>query len=358
MGVRMTDWTRRAFLHRVAAGLGLASGGWFLAACGTERVASPTASPSPTEEVDASSVPPADPTSTATPIPATPRSGGTRTPTATPTTLRHPDLVVARNGEPEQLVRRAMAALGGIERFVQRGDDVIVKPNICVAYHTYEYAATTNPWVVGEIVRLALEAGARRVRVMDYPFGGSPEQAYAKSGIQEQVEAAGGQMEVMTGFKFLDTDIPDGVDLKACKIYDDVLKADVLINIPIAKHHGLARLTLGMKNLMGTIYNRPLMHRNLGQRLADLTSRVRPTLTVIDAVRMLMRNGPTGGNLDDVKQAGTLIVSPDIVAADSYAATLFELTPEDLAYVRAGVEMGLGRSDLDSLRIEEITGGG
>jgi uncharacterized protein (DUF362 family) len=193
---------------------------------------------------------------------------------------------------------------------------------------------------------------------MDYPFGGSAEHAYAKSGIQEQVEAAGGQMEEMTVFKFLDTDIPEGVDLTAWKIYDDVLKADVLINIPIAKTHGLARLTLGMKNLMGTIYNRRQMHRNLGQRLADLVSRVRPTLTVVDAVRMLMRNGPTGGSLDDVKQADTLIVSQDIVAADSYAARLFELDPEDLAYVRAGAEMGLGRSDLDSLKIEEISVGG
>ena len=353
----MTDWSRRAFLHRVAASLGLASGGWFLAACGAERLASPTPSPSPMEAASTSSVPPAEPTSTATPMPSTPESG-TGTATATSTTLRHPDLVVARNGEPEQLVRRAMAALGGMERFVQPGDDVIVKPNICVAYHTYEYAATTNPWIVGELVRLALEAGARRVRVMDYPFGGSPEQAYARSGIQEQVEAAGGQMEVMTGFKFLDTDIPDGVDLTTCKIYDDILKADVLINVPIAKDHGLARLTLGMKNLMGTIYNRPQMHRNLGQRLADLAGRVQPTLTVVDAVRMLMRNGPTGGNLDDVKQVDTLIVSPDVVAADSYAATLFELNPEDLAYVRAGAQMGLGRSDLKSLKIEEITVGG
>ena len=354
----MADWTRRAFLHRVVAGLGLASGGWFLAACSAERTASPTPSPYPTEAANASSVPPADPTSTATPIPATPESGGTTAPAVSATSLRHPDLVVARSGDPAELVRRAMAALGGMERFVHRGDDVIVKPNICVAYHTCEYAATTNPWIVGEVVRLALEAGARRVRVMDYPFGGSAEHAYAKSGIQEQVEAAGGQMEEMTVFKFLDTDIPDGVDLTTCKIYDDVLKADVLINIPIAKTHGLARLTLGMKNLMGTIYNRPQMHRNLGQRLADLASRVRPALTVVDAVRMLMRNGPTGGSLDDVKQADTLIVSQDIVAADSYAATLFELKPEDLAYVRAGAQMGLGRSDLDSLKIEELTVGG
>jgi uncharacterized protein (DUF362 family) len=256
------------------------------------------------------------------------------------------------------MVRRALAALGGMGRFVKPGDDVIVKPNICVAYHTYEYAATTNPWVAGALVKLALAAGARRVRVMDYPFGGSAEQAYVTSGIQEQVHSAGGQMEAMTQFKFVDTGIPEGVDLRQCKIYDDVLKADVVIDVPIAKHHGLARLTLGMKNLMGVIYDRPAMHRNLGQRLADLSSRVRPTLTVVDAVRMLMDHGPTGGSLEDVRQADTLIVSPDIVAADSYAATLFGLKPDDLAYVRAGAQLGLGRSDLNGLKIEEINVGG
>jgi len=356
----MTDYTRRKFLRRAAASLGLLTGSWLLPGCGSEEL--PTVTPSRTSA-----------RSTDTPVPTAGQPSGvtkpapTRTPddTAGPTststperTLSQPDLVVARGGEPEEMVRRALAALGGMERFVENGDDVIIKPNICVAYHTYEYAATTNPWVVGALVKLALEAGARRVRVMDYPFGGSAEQAYMKSGIQEQVKMSGGQMEVMTRFKFVDVTLPDGLDLQQCKIYDGVLKADVVIDVPIAKHHGLAKLTLGMKNLMGVIYDRPAMHRNLGQRLADLSSRVRPALTVVDAVRMLMRHGPTGGNLDDVKRANTVIASPDIVAADSYAATLFEMQPEDLAYVRAGTAMGLGRSDLKALKIEEINVGG
>jgi len=156
----------------------------------------------------------------------------------------------------------------------------------------------------------------------------------------------------------VDVDLPEGRDLQRCKIYDAVLKADTVIDVPIAKHHGLARLTLGMKNLMGVISDRPAMHRNLGQRLADLTSRVRPTLTVVDAVRMLMANGPSGGNLDDVREANTVIATPDILAADSYAATLFGLRPDELAYVQAGTSMGLGSSDLENLRIEEVTVGG
>ena len=124
--------------------------------------------------------------------------------------------------------------------------------------------------------------------------------------------------------------------------------------MPIAKHHSLARLTLGMKNLMGTIRDRGAIHANLGQRLADLTSLIRPTLTIIDAVRILMDNGPTGGDLGDVKKLDTVIVSPDIVAADSYAATLFGLEPGDLGYIKAGSDMSLGRSDIRNLKIEEI----
>jgi uncharacterized protein (DUF362 family) len=128
----------------------------------------------------------------------------------------------------------------------------------------------------------------------------------------------------------------------------------VLINVPIAKHHQDAKLTLGMKNLMGVMDNRLTMHTNMGQRLADLSSRIKPTLNVMDAVRMLMDWGPTGGALSDVKKLDTVIVSQDIVALDSYTSTLFDMQPDDLDYVRAATAMGLGRSDLGSLKIEEI----
>ena len=255
------------------------------------------------------------------------------------------------------MVRRALAALGGMERFVPAGSNVIVKPNICVAYHTYEYAATTNPWVVGAIVKLCFEAGARSVRVMDHPFGGSAEEAYEVSGIAEQVKAAGGEMVIMSSMKFMAMELPQAKSLKKNNVYEDALKTDVLINVPIAKDHGLARLTLGMKNLMGLIGLRDVIHLDMGERLADLTDLFRPQLTVVDAVRMLMANGPTGGNLNDVKEANTIIASPDIVAADSYAATLFDMQPEELLYILAGTKRGLGRSDLKNLKIEEINVG-
>jgi uncharacterized protein (DUF362 family) len=305
--------------------------------------------------------------------PSVPSTSGTPTdaPGAAPTGIAVPqaaqgatslptppvDLVVARGGDPEEMARRALAAYGGMGAFVPPGASVVVKPNICVAYHTYEYAATTNPWLVGALVKLALEAGAGRVQVFDFPFGGSAEQAYVSSGIQEQVLTAGGEMMPMPDFKFVPTGIPAGVDLKETRAFKDALEADVLIDVPIAKHHGSARLTLGMKNLMGLILNRSAIHANLGQRIADLASLFRPQLTVVDAVRMLMRHGPSGGNLDDVKMMDTIIVSPDIVAADSYATTLFGMAPEDIPYIKAASSMGLGVSDLGGLKIEEIAVG-
>ncbi|HTP09304.1 MAG TPA: DUF362 domain-containing protein [Anaerolineae bacterium] len=347
---------RRRFLRGAAAGLGAVTLNQFLTACGANEAQTPQAT-SAAQPVQSTSIPPTAIQAKATQITA---SAGTQAPsTSQPTTIpaTSPDLVVARSGEPEAMVRRAIAALGGMERFVPRNAKVIVKPNICVAYHTYEYAATTNPWVVGALVKLCLEAGARSVQVMDLPFGGTAEEAYEISGIAEQVKAAGGEMVAMSNMKFVSMDLPQAKSLMKSSVYDDALKADVLIDVPIAKDHALARLTLGMKNLMGLIAYREAIHVDMGQRLADLTDLFRPKLTVVDAVRMLMANGPTGGNLDDVKQANTIIASPDIVAADSYAATLFNLQPEDLSYIVAGTQRGLGRSDLKNLKIEEINVG-
>jgi uncharacterized protein (DUF362 family) len=360
-GISMSKLSRQEFLHLLAVGAGALAVEPLLAACtGKPSVptspaatlpaasASPTALPSAALNTQASTSEEIAQGSTASPA-----AQATEQPTAQPSGVPH--LAVARGGAPDELVRRALAVMGGLEKYVPQGASVIIKPNICVAYHSYEYAATTNPWVVGALVKACLDAGARRVQVVDFPFGGSAQEAYSISGIQEQVEAAGGEMAYMSGLKFVDAGIPQGKDLKSTRIYGDVLNADVLIDVPIAKHHSLARLTLGMKNLMGLIQDRGSIHANLGQRIADLTSLFRPTLTVVDAVRILMNNGPTGGDLGDVKQLDTVIISPDIVAADSYAASLFGLRPDDIAYIPAAAAMGLGRSDLENLKVEEIT---
>jgi len=289
--------------------------------------------------------------------PASPPQGDTQ-PVIPPETLNPPAgtayLAVARGENPTAMVQTALATLGGIERFVKPGNDVIIKPNICVAYRTYEFAATTNPEVVGALVQLCVQAGATRVRVMDRPFGGMPKEAYARSGIEEAVRAAGGEMEAMTRMKYQEIAIPQGQDITSWPIYRDIVETDVLIDVPIAKHHANTRLTLGMKNLIGVVADMSKMHLNLAQRIADLNTVVRPSLTVVDGVRILMNNGPTGGSLSDVKLANTVIASHDIVAADSYAATLFDLTGADIPYLRIGAEMGLGKIDLSSIEVEEI----
>lgn len=353
----MSPINRREFLKSAA----IAAGALALPGC-TAKPAEPSPPPAgPTSGM------PAAPTSTsyiASPATEATATAPTQPAASTPAEVKTsypqgwtpPDMLVVRNGEPETLVRRAIAGMGGMERFVKPGNRVVIKPNICVAYHTYEYAATTNPWVVAGLVKLALEAGAAKVEVMDFPFGGTAPQAYKKSGIAEQVQAAGGEMVELSWLKFTDTPIPDGKDLKEITAYRGALDADVLINVPIAKTHELARLTLGMKNMMGLIRDREYIHRNMGERLADLLSLFKPDLTVIDAVRVLMRNGPTGGNLDDVKKLDTVIASPDVVAADSYTTRLFDMKPEDLKYITAGAARGLGKSDLSSLRIEEVAG--
>jgi uncharacterized protein (DUF362 family) len=268
-----------------------------------------------------------------------------------------PDLVVARGGEPQMLVERALAAIGGMERFVPKGGWVIIKPNICNSYNSFEYASTTNPLVVAALVRLCLGAGAKKVQVMDSPFGGTAANAYVSSGIAEQVGLAGGEMIDMPGFKFKEVAVKDPVKLKSCLIYEDVFKADLVINVPIAKTHSLAKLTLGMKNMMGLIQNREYFHSWMGERLTDLNRTIHPALTVVDAIRILTANGPTGGNLDDVKQLDTIIVSTDVVAADSYATGLFGLRPEDVGSIVEATKAGFGVSDLNNLRIEELSVG-
>jgi uncharacterized protein (DUF362 family) len=359
---------RRDFIKGLLAA-GVASG---VAACGS-RPSPPTA---------ASAVPPPTPGANPTATSLAPARASTAIPTTAPTaavaqaTAASPTaaaqlaatappiptagaayLAVARDAgaDPAELARRAIAAVGGIERFVKPGADVIVKPNICNAYHGPEYASTTNPQVVAAIVALCLGAGAKRVRVMDLPFGGTAQAAYAISGIEDAVKAAGGQMDVMKSMRYREIPIPQGRVLKKWKVYGDILDADTVINVPIAKNHGSAVLTLSMKNLMGVADNRNGMHaRGLHQSIADLCTVVRPQLTVVDATRILLHNGPTGGNLADVKQTDTVIASADMVAADSYAATLFGMTGKDIDYIRFGAEMGLGQMDLGAIKVEEI----
>ncbi len=351
---RRPNLSRRTFIKLTAVAAGAA-----LAGCAPKLVTElpqatstslpPTVPPSPTAASMA--------TATESLAATQPPPGLTETPTTAPSpspTTGPAYLAVAHGPDPAAITMAAVNALGGIKSFVKVGGDVIIKPNICVDYHPPEYAATTNPTVVATLVTMCLEAGAKTVRVMDYGFGGTPKSAYEVSGIKEAVEAAGGEMVYMTYPKYVRVEIPNGKSMKSTQIYKDILETDLLINVPIAKDHGVTRLTLGAKNLMGIVMDRNTMHADIHQRIADLTSLVMPDLTVIDAVRILTAHGPTGGDLADVKQMDTIIASRDIVAADAYAATLFGLSGADIEYITKCAEMGLGTLDLSSINIQEF----
>ncbi len=349
---------RRRFLRL----LGLAATGIAASAC-AEKAQEPLASPATSVPLQRQTPPIATPTvvtqrATRAPAPATGTAATMPSaPAATASTSAAAGLVVARGAgaDPAELARRAIAGLGGIERFVKKGANVVIKPNICVAYHGPEFAATTNPDVVAAVVALCKAAGAARVRVMDAPFGGTAANAYDKSGIAQAVGVAGGEMEVMSRMKYRSLPIRNGRTIKSWQAYGDALDADLLINIPIAKDHGSSRLSLGMKNLMGLIQDRNAFHaRGLHQCIADLSSALRPHLTIVDAVRVLTANGPTGGNLDDVQQLDTVIASVDPVAADAYAATLFNMAGQDIDYIRLSAEMGLGEIDLNQVKVIQV----
>ncbi len=264
-----------------------------------------------------------------------------------------PDLAVVRGGAPEQLVRSAIEAMGGIGKFISRGDIVVVKPNIGWD-RTPEQAGNTNPEVVAAVVKLCFEAGAKKVKVFDRPVN-DPRRCYVQSGIAPAARALGAEVDYVDERKFKETAI-NGEVLKSWPLYVDIFEADKVINVPIAKHHGSAKLTMSMKNWMGVMGgSRRKIHQNLDESLADLSMRIKPTLTILDAVRILTANGPQGGSLADVKKTDTVIAGVDQVAIDSYGAMLFGMKGSDLGYVRLGDKRGLGRMDLNRVKIKKIS---
>jgi len=267
---------------------------------------------------------------------------------------QQPVVVVAEKDRPAELVRKAIKALGGMGKFVKKGNRVLIKPNIAFA-RPPEGAANTNPEVVAELVRLCFEAGAKEVIVLDYTL--DPARiTYEMSGIAKAAEAQGARMVYVGRQDFVPVEVPKG---KILSVYDvrvlkQVLDANVFINVPIAKTHGSARLTLGMKNLMGVIQDRGSWHRSgdLHQCIADFVTAVKPHLTVIDAIRILASGGPKGPGR--VERKDTIIASTDIVAADAYATTLFGLTPNDVPHIIKAAELGVGVADLKQVKIVKV----
>lgn len=264
-----------------------------------------------------------------------------------------PDMVVIQNSTPALMVRKAVEELGGMSQFVKKGDVVALKPNMSWD-RVPEQGATTNPEVVAEVVRLCLDAGAKAVKVFDYTLN-EPMRCYKRSGIQKAATDAGADVQFIYEPKFKTVGFPEGELIKNWTLYDDVLKADRLINIPCAKHHSISGVSLGMKNLMGWIGgNRGQFHRQFDIKIVDLSTRIKPDLIILDAYRMLTRNGPSGGNLADVVLLKTIAAGKDPVAMDSYGVGLFKLNPKQISFLVEANKRGLGQLDLNRLNVKTV----
>lgn len=265
-----------------------------------------------------------------------------------------PDLAAVKGGGLAA-ARRAVELLGGMGRFVKKGQTVVVKPNIGWD-RTPEQAANTNPEVVEAVARMALEAGAGEVLVFDRTCN-DERLCYRRSGIKDAVEGIDDKRVKLfhpDRRKYVDVPIPGGKVLKEWKFYEDAVRADVFINVPVAKHHGLSGLTMGMKNIMGVIGgNRGGIHSGFDDKIVDLNLARPSHLTILDATRILVAHGPQGGRLEDVRAPGTVVAGTDIVAVDAYGTRFFDLKPTDIDHIRRAAERGLGVMDLGKVKVRE-----
>lgn len=266
---------------------------------------------------------------------------------------KFPDLAWIQGESPAQITKEAISSLGGIQRFVSKGDVVIVKPNIGWD-RTPKQAACTNPQVVKTLVELSLGAGAKEVKVIDNPCNPA-QRTYARSGIAAAAKEAGGKVLFPNPHKLKKISL-NGKWLKEWEVYTDFVEADKIINVPIAKTHSLSRLTMGMKNWLGALGgNRNQLHQKLDQVMIDLAAFFKPCLTVMDGYRILIRNGPQGGRLSDVELFKTVVAGVDYVAVDAAGATFFDIQPQDLPYLQIAHQMGVGEINLEKLKIEKRT---
>ena len=270
------------------------------------------------------------------------------------------DLVIAKNGTPSQLLQAAMAPLGGMGRFVKKGQRVVVKANIAWA-RTPEQACTNNPDLLSALIKMCYDAGAKRVAVWDHTCD-NYQFCFSRSGLKEAAQKAGA--DIFSGHgrnAYKQVDVPKGKKLKTAEVLSDVIESDVFINFPIPKHHFATELTLGMKNFIGIVWDMEQLHKiDLHQCIADINTVRKPDLVVMDAIRILTTNGPKGpGKTEDI---GEVITSTDIVAADAYAATFFKhpktrqpFKPEEIRFVKNAYDLGLGEINLSKVRVKRVS---
>jgi len=269
-----------------------------------------------------------------------------------PSDISLPGIVLSRDEDHINALNKSLDAIGSIKRFVKPGEKVTIKPNVGWD-RTPEQAANTNPILIGEMVRLCLEAGAAEVIVSDVTCNDA-RRTFLRSGIREAAEKAGGEVILPIDSDYITADL-QGELLISWPVLKHFLETDRLINMPIAKQHSLSSCTVAMKNLYGIIGGRRnQLHQQIDQSIVDLANFSTPTLTVVDCTRVLMRGGPQGGSLADVNHENSVICATDQVAADSRACQFLGLTGDKIGHIKLAEQSGLGSIDYNSIGYKEI----
>ncbi|GHT17049.1 hypothetical protein FACS1894189_2220 [Planctomycetales bacterium] len=270
-----------------------------------------------------------------------------------------PDLVGVLGGEPDVMFQKAITELGGISRFVKKGQKIVVKPNIGWD-KVPEMAANTNPILISEIVKQAYAAGAAEVVVFDRTCD-EMSRCYKNSGIEAAVKAAGGKIVPSDNEKYYrEVKLSNAATLKTTQIHTALLDCDAWINVPVLKTHRGTKMTIAMKNYMGIVWDRRIFHgQGLDQCIADVcTWEKKPVLNVVDAYRIMKSNGPKGVSEADAVVVKALLASTNIVAIDSAATKLAQqftnVSPEQVLYIGIGEKMNIGTTDLKSLNVKQI----
>lgn len=272
------------------------------------------------------------------------------------------DLVALKGGKgPDELFRKGIAYLGGMDRFVKKGQSVLVKPNMGWD-RSPEYGANTDPVLIGAIVKECFNSGAAEVYVLDHTCD-SWKSCYKNSRIEEYAKNSGAKsVPANSEDYYIKTAIPRGKILKEALVHKLFLQCDVVINVPVLKHHSSTSLTASMKNLMGVVWDRSEWHRkDLHQCIADFSTLRRPDLCILDGWRVMVKNGPRGYSTSDTVKHEYLFISTDPVAVDSAGAAVLLKSgtisgkAEDIRYIRLAKDHGLGRTDLDKMNIKRVT---
>ncbi len=251
---------------------------------------------------------------------------------------------------PYEITKKGVELIGGMKKIVSKQDIVMIKPNIGWN-RTVEQAANTNPEIIRAIIEMVFDAGAKKVIVMDNPCH-KAEDTYKRSGIKKIVEKSGADLRYADDNRLVIHNFK-GEKLKKWPVFRDHLEVDKFINVPILKHHGSAKLSIGMKNLYGIIGGkRGKLHRNMGDNIADLANGFKIDLTIVDAYRILKKNGPIGGRLSDVELKKTVICSENVFEADVVAVNVFGKNINDISFIDAGFRRGMGEKDIKKINVK------